>query len=195
MWLCAYPYNCVYICVCVYCMWMYLHGCVCMCFFSAVCFCSCSCVGVNVSVCVCVCVCVWVWGREITVLFSEGLECFIPRQLQSRLSFSRHFIASGLKDKWGGAPRYAASSDKRGGKRIYWWLLQTSMKRQLWCLIRKELSKGFWARWWLKSMSCPASSVWLTRICWCDSKKGRGGLHARSHFLRPSRHLVNTSMS
>lgn len=53
------------------------------------------------------------------MLFSEGLECFIPRQLQSRLSFPCHFIASGLKDERGGAPRYAAPSDKRGGKRIY----------------------------------------------------------------------------
>ncbi len=51
------------------------------------CFCSYS------SVCVCVCV-----STEITVLFSEALECFIPRQLQSRLSFSRHFIALGPKD-------------------------------------------------------------------------------------------------
>ena len=84
----------------------------------------------------CTCLC----ARQI---FYSVLERSIPRQLQPKLSFSRHFMASGLLDKYGGAPRFANSSDKVGRKRIHSRILQTSMKRQLWSLIQQAPSKGF----------------------------------------------------
>ena len=116
---CTHPYNCR------------CGACECIC---------CGCVCFNERPCVCVCVCE-----------AERLQCFSLKpwnasyrdscslDCHSRVTLSLR----GPKDKWGGAPRYAASSDKRGGKRIHWWLLQTSMKRQLRCLIQQVLLKGF----------------------------------------------------